>query len=260
MHRVPRIPHAAAFIAIALALAAPALAVDTIYDSPSASNTGGLKGVIQGVKEIEAVIVVEPTEAKAYKAHVVGSGFEISGLPPGEYDLMIVSAGQVHEGFTLETPADDSSGDPPPPPTESELKAICDGCAKTFFDQEPFFNSKRIVRLTGSGDGAKMFTMMTRTNPVLDPAGNAINAYIRRYDIFELVRTGKLWQIKSNRHLMRYEIPHGSPNEKPTFSHSPSLGGLLVGQAVKDLGVIDLDKAKLPKAKRPYASRDGETK
>lgn len=257
----PRGIRLSAGLLLAMLLLAPAsaFAADTIYDPPTASP-GGIKGVLSGVANVQSVIVVEPIESKAYKARLGPNGsFECPGLPPGEYDLLILSPGRVHEGLTLEPPSDDASGEPPPAPTESELRTICDGCAKTFFASEPFFNAKRIVRLTGSGDRARMFTMMDRTNAVVDPAGNKINASIRRYDLWDLVKTGQHWQIKSNRHLARYEVPHGSPDEKVAFAHSPRLGGILVGQSIKDLGSIDLTKGKLPPSGRAYASREGAT-
>ncbi|QNN23234.1 hypothetical protein HED60_13450 [Planctomycetales bacterium ZRK34] len=214
------------------------------YQKPDPSATGGITGVIAQPAVLQDVIAVDPLDTKIYQAEIdpATGRFTFRGLPPAEYDLLIKVVGEVHEGLTL-LPEGVSE------PTPQQRKKICDEIAKDFRDTEPFFNVKKIVRLDGAGDKARMFVMQTRTRHTVTPGAEAIHAHIRRFDYVDIVRGPKLWQVLESRHLLRQEVPLDSPDLKMTkFMHHPSLGRLLVVSSVKDLGTLNLDK--LP-ASRP---------
>jgi hypothetical protein len=79
----------------------------------------------------------------------------------------------------------------------------------------------------------------------VDPGGKPIRAYIRRFDVVEMVKTRRVWQITTSRHVLRQEVQHGSKDIKLEFRYSPKLSRLLVGKKVRDLVRIELEK--LPK-------------
>lgn len=244
-------------IAAVATLAWP-LAADTYHSEPDPDATGGLVGTITSSAKkphkLQAVIAVEPFERKAYQGKLnAGTGrFEFRGLPPGEYDLLIKAVGHVYEGITLED-------DPEQQPSPRELKQMCAGVGKTWFTSEDYFNVKRIVRLTGDGEQVRMLTVQTRTKHVVDPGGTPIGGHIRRIDMVTMVKTHRVWQLHTSRHILRQEVPYKSKDIEIEFTYSPKLGGLLVGETVKDLGAIDLSKLpKVPPGR--YAGADFEGK
>ena len=241
-----------------LALLGSVVVAGTYHTKPDPDATGGIVGsILQDPKtphKLQAVIAVEPFEMKAYEGKVDAAAgtFRFRGLPPGEYDLLIKTVGHVYEGITLEE-------DPDQKPSPDELKEMCDGVAETWYTSEVYFNIKKIVRLTGDGERVRMLTVQTRTKHVVTPGGTPIKGHIRRIDLVAMVKTFKVWQLDTSRHILRQEVPDKSKDVKIKFTHSPALGGLLVGEKVKDVGAIDLKK--LPKAPpKRYASAEYEGK
>lgn len=225
-------------LCILLLSIAAMLYADLTYQQPDPGATGGITGVIAPGSVLQEVIAVDPLDTKIYKAQIdpATGRFNFRGLPPAEYDLLIKVVGGVHEGLSL-LPEGASE------PTPQQRKKLCDEIAKDFRDTEPFFNVKRIVRMDGAGDKARLFVMQTRTRHTVTPGAEAIHAHIRRFDYVDIVRGPKLWQVLESRHLLRQEVPLDSPDLKMTrFVHNPSLGRLLVVSSVKDLGTLDLEK------------------
>jgi len=218
-------------------LLAPAALADLTYTEPDPNATGGITGVVKPAKGLRAVLAIESFEMKVYKGKADASTgrFSFSHLPPGEYDLLIKCVGRLYEGISLEPDAGQ-------PPTPDELKQIAREVAPAFFESEAYFNEKRIVRLTGSGERARLFAIQTRTKKVVDPGARPINGHIRRLDFVDLVKTRDTWQIKVSRHLLRQEVPYESDDITLTSFYSPRLGRLLIGEKLKDLGEIELDK------------------
>ena len=230
------------------------LVADTYHSTPDPDADGGIVGSIkQDAKKphkLQDVIAVEPFECKAYQAKLdrTTGKFRFHGLPPGEYDLLIKTVGHVYEGITLEE-------DPDQKPSPAELKQMCKGVGETWFTSEDYFNIKKIVRLTGDGERVRMLIVQTRTKHVVDPGGTTIKGRIRRIDLVTMIKTYKVWQLETGRHLLRQEVPHESKDVRIEFTYSPKLGGLLVGEDVEDVGVIDL--RKLPKVPPDrYATAD----
>ena len=236
---------------IALLLAIPVLRSAHPGSTRRLQPKGGIKGVIQPAEGLEAVLVVDTSAFKVYvtQLNAKTGAFELNGLPPGEYDLLIKSTGHIYEGLALDETADTENPDAPAAPgvpgaTPAQLDALTKGVAKAFMPTEDFFNRKDMVRLTGSADHARLFAVQTRTNPVLDPNGDPIKGWVRRIDLVEFAKTGSLWQLKTSKGLLRQVVPDGSKDQtlSLSYNYSPAAGGLLVGESIKDAGRIDLTK------------------
>jgi len=242
-----------AFVMLLVMIAAAPLRADTYHSKPDASQPGGVRGVVTPAKGLQEVIVVEPYELKCYQASVDASSgaFAVRGLPPGEYDLLIKTEGHVYEGLTLEHEPDQN-------PPFAALKKMLDEIATWYFDNEQYFDKKHIARATGEGDRARMFVMQTRTLHVVTPGGEKIEGHIRRFDFADLRKTGDAWQIVTNRHILRQEVPYDSNDIRVELHHAPDLGGLLVVTKVKDLGTIDLAKLSSSERRYPTAQWDRE--
>ena len=234
------------------------LAADSNHDTPDPDAGGGIVGSIkQDAKtphKLQEVIAVEPFECRAYQAKLdrATGKFRFHGLPPGEYDLLIKTVGHIYEGITLEE-------DPDQKPTPDELKQMCKGVGETWSTSEDFFNRKKIVRLTGDGQRVRMLGVHTRTKHVYAQSGATIEAQIRRIDLVTMIKTHKVWQLETGRHLLRQEVPYESKDIEIGFTYSPELGGLLVGEDVEDVGQIDLRKLpKIPPGRYATADYEGE--
>lgn len=227
---------------------------DTYHDAPVAGATGGITGVVDPAAGLQTVVALESSEFKAYQASIDrGAGrFTFHGLPPGEYDLLIKCTGKVYEGVSLDADSDDSES--AAPLDMSLLKTQLDDVMKTFITTEDYFNIKHIVRFSATKTHARMFACQTRTKPVVDPAGNPVHAYVRRFDFVDMTKTNKLWQVAKTRHLLRQEIPFDSQDVKITFAYSPNLKWILVGKAVRDLGTLTLDKLPTASPGEKFAS------
>lgn len=200
-----------------------------IYTQPEPANTGALHGKAPG--ELTHAMAVERDRVRVYSAALEdsGTGFRFEQLPPGKYDLVLVSKdGAVYEGLELGKPAELSS--------ESQANmekriAVADG----------FFNRHTIHRTGVSEDGEILlaFVERYRADNVLKGSGEALGKLVRRLEIIELTRATEDWQMSASRHLYR----EGEPMDKTQFlksQHLPGLGGIRVIDAPKELGSIQL--------------------
>ena len=240
--------------ALVVVIAGAMLRADTYHNQPDPGATGGLVGKIKSADGLQTVIALDPTEFKCYQAKVnpATGTFEFRGLPPAEYDLLIKLSGKVYEGMSVDV-------DPEAKPTPAALKKDLDDVGKMFFETEDYFNIKRVVRFNSAGDHARMLVVQTRTKPVVDPAGNKADANVRRIDFVDFVKTRKVWQISNSRHLLRQEVPYASDDNKLSYTHSPQLSALLVGEKVRDLGELDLAKLT-PSPKERYVGTEWKEK
>jgi hypothetical protein len=224
-----------------IVLALPAATRADTYHTPldPAAHKGALLGTVVPATGLQTVVAVEPFELKAYQAEVdpVTGQFAFRGLPPGEYDLLIKVVGHAYEGMTLDTGEEvPLSGD--------NLQKVGADIRKLFFESEDYFNIKKLVRLTTAAERGRLFAVQTRTLPVLEPSGETLRAWVRRFDIVDCVKTRKVWQLPTSRHILRQEVPFGDPDAKLEVHSSPKLSGFLVGEQAKNIGEIHL--AKLP--------------
>ncbi len=211
----------------------------TYHNTPDPNSSGGLTGIIEPAEGLQTVVAVEPTANTAYEAQVDATTgkFSFDGLPAGEYDLLIKTVGNVYEGITLATEDDELL-------KGKELLKLRDEVAKAFFITEDYFNIKKISRMTGNAGKARMFVVQVRTRPVVDPLGNLIHANIRRFDLVEMTNSRKAWQTTNSRHLLRQEVPFNDPDNVIQIHYSPDLSKILIGESVKDLGILKLKKLK----------------
>jgi hypothetical protein len=209
------------------------------YHTPldPAAHKGALAGTVLSPTPLQTVVAVEPFELKAYQATIdAATGqFVFRGLPPGEYDLLIKTVGHAYEGMTLDTGED-------PPLQGKELDKLGEEIKPLVFASEDYFNIKKLVRLSVSPTRGRMFIVQTRTLPVLEPSGEALKAWVRRFDLVDVVKTRKVWQMPTSRHVLRVEIPYGDPDAKIEVHSSPKLGGFLVGEQLKNVGELNLTK------------------
>jgi hypothetical protein len=219
------------------------------------SLPGGITGRLAGVKTLQNVIAIEPYEMKAYAGKVdrKAGAFEFRGLPPGEYDLLIKAVGRTYEGLTLKLESNWQS-DP------RKLRKLKKEVAAAFSKTEDFFNVKHVARLAATDTRARMLAVQTRTRRVVDPGGRPIRGHIRRFDLLDLVKTRKVWQVAASRHLLRQEVPYKSPDIKIKLTYIPKLGGILVGERVKDMGRIDLKKLATTRPAGPAGAKRGPTR
>ena len=205
---------------------------------PPEIPTGSITGTITPAKGFQGIVAVESFDYKNYPGTIdAATGkFTIPELPPGDYDLLIKTFGHLYEGIRLETDPDAQ------PLTGKPLTGIRDQIEKYFFPTEDYFNVKKIVRLTGTADRARMFVVQTRNKPVLDGNGDPVLANVRRFDLVEMVRTDKVWQIAFAKFLYREYVPYGTGDARIELKYSPGLSGFLIGTQARDIGTITLTK------------------
>ncbi len=116
---------------------------------------------------------------------------------------------------------------------------------------EDYFNIKRIVRLGGNLGTVKLLVEQVRDKRTFDPGGTELKGIqIRRLDLCEMRKTGKIWTVKMNRHLFREERKMGGPGTELTFGYVPGLGGIRVGDGV--VALPDFDAATFKRRAWPH--------
>jgi len=236
--------HAALMLSLILAM--PCLG-GKFHDVPVPGLGGGITVAVSPIEELEAAIVVEPTEFRAYLAQIDRSQARITirGLPPGKYDLVLKFASVVAEGLTLDVPGgfEQLSG--------RDKKGI----GHVTWITDDYFNLKRIARVGGNARRIKMLTEQVRDKRTFQPNGKVLaDIMIRRLQLCEMRKTGKIWTIKKDRWLFREErkMHDAEGEERPGFRldfiYAPRLGGIRVGDEMETLPPIDLAKLrdKLP--------------
>jgi len=225
-----------------LLLLAAASHAEKFHDIPP-GGPGGLRVAVQPIADLEEAIVVEPTEYKAYLANIDrGAGVvAIQGLPPGKYDLVLKFKDKVFEGITLD-----------PPDGLAELpREARDGVEEVTWMSEDYFNAKRIVRMGGNLGTVKLLVEQIRDKRTFDPGGTELKGIqIRRLDLCEMRKTGKIWTVKMNRHLFREERKIGGPGTELLFGYVPGLGGIRVGDGV--VALPDFDAAAFKRRPWPH--------
>ena len=225
---------------LALCLALPCLA-GKFHDLPPGGG-GGITVAVSPIEQLEEAIVVEATEYKAYLAHIDKSGGRITvkGLPPGKYDLVLKFAGTCVEGLTLDVPGG----------FERLSKTDKKGIGHVTWITDDYFNKKRIARLGGNAKVVKMLVEQVRDKKTHEPDGTVLaDIQIRRLELTEMRKTGKIWTIKQTKWLFREERKmHAGGKVRPgvvlDFIYCPKLGGIRVGDEMEMLPGIDLAKLR----------------
>jgi len=217
---------------------------EKFHDTPPGGG-GGITLAVQPIADLEEAIVVEATEYKTYLANIDrGAGrVAISGLAPGKYDFVLKFKDRVAEGITLDVPDG----------YQALSKEDRDGVEHVTWISEDIFNEKQIVRMGGNPGTVKLFVEQIRDLRTFNPDGSILQGMIRRFDLCELRKTGKIWTIKMNRHLFREERKIGGPGTRLTYSYVPEIGSIRVGDEM--ITAPPLDLAKIRPRPWPYFYR-----
>ncbi len=232
------------------AVAGPQLNIDEsnertrLYTKPDPSSPGGMKGRITGVNKPILQILAIPPDApeKVYMGSIGGSdkrSFQFTGLPLRKYDLIVIYHDAFYEGLQLHR-------------GESSLTKEDDTKVKAIIDKsEPFFTKKVIHRLegeTGRGNLSRCITTFIREKPSITyidgkNAAKSSKGYFRRtFKLVILKDVGPGWQIVRARDL--YPKWTDPKQELPKHHYTRTLSRIRVADSVKDLGEIDLSKAR----------------
>jgi len=229
--------------------AVPCLA-GKFHDDPPGGG-GGITVAVRPIERLEEAILVEPVEYKAYLARIDKSQgtITVSGIPPGKYDLVLKFDSVVAEGLTLDVPGG----------YEKLSKSDKMGIGHVTWITDDYFNLKRIARVGGNSKIVKLLVEQVRDKKTHEPDGTVLkDIQIRRLELTEMRKTGKIWTIKQTKWLFREERKmHDGGKVRPgvvlDFLYDPGLGGIRVGDEMKTLPPIDL--AKLKDHRKPYFYR-----
>ena len=230
---------------LSLLLTLPAFAAK-FHDVPPGGG-GGISLAVQPIERLEEAVVVEATEYKAYVAHIDKSNGRVTltGLPPGKYDLILKFDSVCVEGVSLDV----AGGFEPLQGSDKQ------GIGHVTWISDDYFNKKRIARVGGNAKIIKMLVEQVRDKKTHEPDGTVLtDIQIRRMELTEMRKTGKIWTIKITRHLFREERKMHDGKGKPRpgvvldFIYCPRLGGIRVGDEMETVPGIDLAKLrdKLP--------------
>lgn len=206
-----------------------------IYTKPDDADTGTISGRVKGAVLTHA-LAVERDRTRVYRAALdgAGTGFRFEKLPVGRFDLVLVTTdNRVIEGLAL---------GPVPDLTKGREEHLEQGVAKA----DSFFN-RHLRHRTGVGGGvALIFVERIRDRQILRGSGEHIDANLRRIEIIELREADDDWQMVKTRHLFREETPRIKGIPFLRHQHHPTLGGLRLASAPRDVGVIDLTHRQQP--------------
>jgi len=221
-------------------------------DKPDPGSGGGISVKVSPIEGLEDALVIEATEYKVYAANVDRQAGTVSlrGLPPGRYDVILKYVAKIYEGVTLE-----ESGN-----FVKLSKADLDSLEGVIWVSEDYFNKKQIGRLGGNGKIMKLVVEEIRDKRTFMPDGTEMkDTMIRRLDLWEMRKTGQVWQTKNCRNLFREERP--TPYGKGAycqFYYVEALGGARVGDSVVTLPPFDAAAAKTSLAPHFYRATHQE--
>lgn len=204
-----------------------------IYDRPDPAMTGGVTGKVSPIDQLEAVVLFEPTDERLFQARInrAAGRFEITGLPPGRYDLLLKFRDVAVEGVSLNVPG------PPGVLDSDEVEAIYDRIWKA----EDYFNDKTITRLAGNPGRARAVVVQIRDRVTYRPDGTEhVNQLIRRIDVINLRKSRHVWMVRDTRHLFREERRKDAPGAVLPLRYAPQLSEIRVADQKVEAPAFDL--------------------
>ncbi len=210
------------------------------HDKPDPNSSGGIRGSVDPIENLEEVIVVEAETYRVYLATIERSQghFVIRGLPPGKYSLLLKFRSTIVEGLQLDVPGGYAKI------REKDWKYI----QWETWRSDDFWNEKRIARMGGNGKRIKMIVEQVRDKKTYEPSGNILKGvFRRRIELTEMRKTGLVWQIKKTRHLYREERKIDAPGRKLKYVYAPKLGGIRVGDEMVELPLIEARQIGVPR-------------
>lgn len=204
--------------------------------APDPTAGGGLHGRLVAPAKPVVKILAQATDEwkRVYAGALLGDGreFRFTGLPVGQYDLLVLYGDEVIEGLTLSRQDSTLTG--------KDRDAI----AAALMKSNPFFNEKRIHRcegVTGMAGKARCVLQEVRTRPVtLQSAEVRSDIQIRSFKLALLEDVAIGWSVIETREFARQEVAATDTWGLLAHRFSPKLGGIRVIDTVKELGDISL--------------------
>ena len=184
---------------------------------------GSISGRIKTPGEALFIMAFNRKQDKKYKGNIDARTGEyvIQGLPAGSYDLVLKTERYLIEGLRLS--ALWRSGEKLTAADRKELAAIIKSV-------EPFFNKKKILRLSGGGKYAEALVEEVRDKVYYyNPTGKkAHGKMIRRIDLWRFEKSGLRWVLLRDRHLYREELSLDSPGRRMEHRFEEKFSGIKV--------------------------------
>jgi hypothetical protein len=214
---------------------------ERLYTPTDPTASGGIKGtVVKPARPIEQILAMPPDEPRfVYKGMVIGDNrqsFLFGNLPMAKYNLFVIYEDEFYEGLQLSAEPDTL--------TASDRQSI----TKIVNESDPFFNKKIVHRIegtTGRGNFARCIVTQYRDGPgTVTAVYEQLSADMgrRTFKLIWLKQVGPGWQVVQKRDL--YPVTVSRRLLTPKQHYNSQLSNIRVTGRVKDLGEIDLSKAK----------------
>ena len=205
---------------------------ENLYTPPDPASAGGI--AFQTSAPVESVFAVpQSNQFLTYKGTLGADkkSVSFSGLPMAKYDLMIVCANTIYEGFCLNRDENDL--------TPEDVKFI----NVTIGQSIPFFDFKRPERMkghTGKEGKASVVLQEMRIDNFLNQNGDFMKGHqIRSIKLAFCEDVGKVgWQLQQTRELIRTDVFPDMPHGPLPIKFLEPLEGIRVTTSVKNLGEI----------------------
>ncbi len=191
-------------------------------DSPPGGK-GTISGRIKTSGEVLFIMAFNREQDRKYKGNIDARTGEyvIKDLPAGSYDLVLKTERYLIEGLRLYLPW--NSGEKLTAADRKELAAIIKSV-------EPFFNKKKILRLSGGGKYAEALVEEVRDKVYYyNPTGKKVpGKMIRRIDLWRFEKSGLRWVLLQDRHLYREELSLDSPGRRMEHKFEERFSGIKI--------------------------------
>lgn len=184
---------------------------------------GSISGRIRPAGEVISIIAFNREENRKYEGSIdVPTGeYVINGLPAGSYDLILKTERCLIEGLQLYVPR--RLEEKLTVKDRKELERIIKSV-------EPFFNRKKILRLSGGGKYADVLVEQVRDKVYYyNSTGEKVHGkMIRRIDLWRFRKSGLRWVSLWNKHLYREELSPDSPGRRMEYKFEEKFSGIRV--------------------------------
>lgn len=224
-----------------------------LVDAPSAVE--GVVAIVQRFRSVSALANVKGGKAAknagqnashmkfpCYLAKLDDkNNFSFSGLPPGQYDLVVICEDRIYDGIRLQREENTL--------TDEDRRVI----KAKVEESNPFFDTKAICRLegvTGRTGTARAVIQELRTKPFFDQYGSTYDKLqIRSLKLFIMDsvgggRMGTHWEVQKVREICRKEVGGVDTRGALPEIFLPQLQGVRVSKKLKNIGEISLGKKK----------------
>ncbi|NOX97077.1 MAG: hypothetical protein GXO98_03245 [Nitrospirae bacterium] len=184
---------------------------------------GSISGKMRAAGKAISIMAFNREENRKYAGSIdVWTGeYVIKDLPEGSYDLILKTEKYLVEGLRLSVPW--RSGKKL---TVADRKEI----GLRIKSVEPFFNKKKILRLSGDEKYAGVLVEQVRDKVYYDnPTGKKVHGkMIRRIDLWRFRKSGLRWVSLWNKHLYREELLSDSPGRQMKHKFEKKFSGIQI--------------------------------